>query len=209
VLAEVERDNALRAEPGLLAAAQAAVADLEAAGVLGIVSGCTFLAELQPELAAAARVPLLSSSLLLLPLLHQLYGGEGQIGLLTARSGAPRPELLAALGAATIPIVAASLDGQPEYRAAALEDAEPLDSSRLEAEVVAVASELVAQHPDLRALLLEPTDLPPYARAIQLATGRPVFDVVTQADMLYASLRSPGFQLPDLQYGPAWWRAPW
>ena len=112
--------------------------------------------------------------------------------MLTARAGAPRPELLAALGAEAVPIVTASLEDQPEYRAAALDDAERLDTGRVEAEVVAVAADLVARQPELRALVLEPTDLPPYARAIQQVTGRPVFDVVTQADMFYASLRSPG-----------------
>lgn len=209
VLDEIERDNLSDATPDQVAAARAAVAELAAAGVLGIVSACTGLGEHQAELAAASPVPVLASSLLQLPLLYELFGRTGPLGLLTARADAPRPELLAAVGATAIPLAVISLEDRPAYRRAALDDDETLDTDPVEAEVVAAARELIEREPAIRALVLEPADLPSYARAIQRATGRPVFDLVTQADLLYAALRAPSFPLPDLEFGRAWWRARW
>ena len=44
------------------------------------------------------------------------------------------------------------------------------------AEVVEAAVEVVEADPSVGAFLLECSDLPPYARSVREATGRPVFD---------------------------------
>ena len=48
----------------------------------------------------------------------------------------------------------------------------------VEREVVDAALEVQAAHPELGAILLECSDLPPYSAAVQEATGLPVFDFV-------------------------------
>ena len=48
-----------------------------------------------------------------------------------------------------------------------------------------VAKKLVEREPDIGAILLECSDLPPYAKAIQAATGLPVFDFNTMIDMVF------------------------
>src|SRR5262249_12091276 len=45
---------------------------LQGEGVRAITTSCGFLARFQTELAAAARVPLFTSSLLLVPLVHRM-----------------------------------------------------------------------------------------------------------------------------------------
>ena len=44
------------------------------------------------------------------------------------------------------------------------------------------------QHPDIKAILLECSDLPPYAAAIQKATGLPVFDFITLANWVASAV---------------------
>jgi Asp/Glu/hydantoin racemase len=51
-----------------------------------------------------------------------------------------------------------------------------------------VARRLVAEHPDVGALVLECTNMAPYAADIQQATGLPVFDVVSLVRMVHAAL---------------------
>jgi len=46
----------------------------------------------------------------------------------------------------------------------------------------------VVEHPDIGAIVLECTNMPPYTLDIQRATGRPVFDVVSLVRMVHASL---------------------
>ena len=86
----------------------------------------------------------------------------------------------------------AGMEGQTEFREAVLEERGTLDSGKIEAEVVAVARNLVATHADLGALLLECSDLPPYAAAVQSATGLPVFDFTTMIRFVHSALvRTP------------------
>ena len=63
-----------------------------------------------------------------------------------------------------------------------------LDSAAIEREVTAVARRLVEENPDVRSILLECSDLPPYAHAVQAATGRPVFDFITMIDYVQRSV---------------------
>lgn len=44
------------------------------------------------------------------------------------------------------------------------------------------------QNPNIGAILLECSDLPPYAKAIQAVTGLPVFDFNTMIDLVYHSV---------------------
>ncbi len=50
-----------------------------------------------------------------------------------------------------------------------------MDFDQVRAEVVAAAERLQSANPDLGAIVLECTDMPPYAYAVQRATGLPLF----------------------------------
>ena len=70
--------------------------------------------------------------------------------------------------------------------------AEELDSDLIEAETVACAKELTQLHPDMGAIVLECSMLPPYAKAVQDATGLPVFDFITMINYFHdATHRQP------------------
>ena len=60
-----------------------------------------------------------------------------------------------------------------------LEDRPTLDPVQAEAEVVACAQRLVQRCPDVRELVLECTNMPPYADAVAAATGRTVHHLLT------------------------------
>ena len=44
---------------------------------------------------------------------------------------------------------------------------------------VAAAQRLIARHPEVAAIVLECTNMPPYADAVRAATGLPVHDITT------------------------------
>ncbi|RGC67695.1 hypothetical protein C5N14_18105 [Micromonospora sp. MW-13] len=175
------------ADPTLLEPFIAAAKDLEAAGVAAITGACGFLVLFQAELAAAVSVPLWSSSLVQLPMVHRMVGRP--VGLLVADENALTPRHLAAIGAESVPVRVTGMAGQPEFREVMLEGRrDALDADRLGREVLDRVDRLAEAHPDLGALVIECTDLVPFAHAIQARLGLPVFDIVTLTTMLHATL---------------------
>ena len=63
-----------------------------------------------------------------------------------------------------------------------------LDPADAQVQVLAAAARLRARRPDIDTLVLECTNLPPYAPALRRATGLPVLDVVTLLNQRMASL---------------------
>jgi hypothetical protein len=55
--------------------------------------------------------------------------------------------------------------------------------------MLAAGTRLCARHPDIDTLVLECTNLPPYAPALRSATGLAVLDVVTLLTQRMAALR--------------------
>ncbi|SBT44265.1 aspartate/glutamate racemase family protein [Micromonospora narathiwatensis] len=175
------------ADPTLLEPFVTAARDLQAAGVAGITGACGFLVLFQAELAAAVDVPLWSSSLIQLPMVHRMT--DRTVGLLVADERALSPRHLAAIGAHDLPVAVTGMADQPEFREVMLEGRrDRLDVDRLAAEVDDRVDALARTHPDLGALVIECTDLVPFAHRIQARLGVPVFDIVTLTRMLHASV---------------------
>lgn len=179
------------ADPSLLEPFVQAAKELEAAGVAAITGACGFLVIFQKELADSVNVPLYTSSLVQLPMVGRMIRSDQKVGLLVAKKRSLTPRHLAAIGAESVPVVVAGMEEQPEFREVMLEARRAeLDSDRLEREVLSVVEELAEEN--LGALVIECTDLVPYAHKIQARLGVPVFDIVTLTDMVYRSLtRTP------------------
>src|SRR4051794_18491291 len=78
----------LERDPSLLNPFIAGARDLERAGVRAITTSCGFLALFHRELADSVRVPVFSSALLQVPLVHAMLRRDQRVGILTAHSGA-------------------------------------------------------------------------------------------------------------------------
>jgi hypothetical protein len=71
----------------------------------------------------------------------------------------------------------------------------------VQAEVVQVVKDLVAANSDVRALVFECSDLPPFANAAAHATGLPVFDFISLAHLVNRAIqpaRYPGFWAQEI-----------
>ena len=167
-------------DPALLAPFIEAGLALVAEGARALTTSCGFLVRRQAALAAALPVPVWTSSLLALAQLPS----PGVITVDAASLG--RAELLAAGAAPDTPIEGLS-PGCPLQRTL-LEDLPELDAAAAERDTVAAALRLVQRHPDLRSLVLECTNLPPYALAVQRAAGLPVHHLVSYVHAQWRAL---------------------
>lgn len=177
-------------DPAPFIAAGHALVDRGASAILG---GCGLMIVHQAALAKVLPVPVLTSSLLQLPWVLAMLGGEGQIGVVMSRAGNLRPHHLAMAGLADAGrLVTAGMENCPAFEAAICDEAGELDMGRVEAEVVGVVKAMVETHPAVAAILLECVDLPPYAAAVQEAVSLPVFDITTLARFAQSAIaRTP------------------
>ena len=175
---------------GLLDQFVAAGIELAEQGAVGIATSCGFLAALQSDLAAALPVPVATSSLLQAAWVAPLLPAGRCVGVVTIDAAALDEQHLAGVGAPPgLPIE--GVDPTGEFATRILGDHTTLDPSAAEGEVVAAALRLVTRRPDVAAIVLECTNMPPYAQAVRRATGRPVYDVLTMLDWFWRGLQPP------------------
>jgi len=178
-----------RGAEGLLPAFVAGARQLEREGVGAVTTNCGFLVKFQRELAAAVAVPVFTSSLLLVPLVHRMLPRGRRVGIMTVSAATLGPEHLEGAGiGGDIPIAVAGMETEKEFTRVLLGDELELDVDAAREEHVRVARRLVAQHPDIGALVLECTNMPPYTADIQRETGLPVFDIVSLVALAHGAL---------------------
>jgi Asp/Glu/hydantoin racemase len=162
---------------------------LEREGVRAITTSCGFLAPFQADLAAAVAVPVFTSSLLLVPLVTRMLQPGRRVGILTVDAGSLAEAHLRAAGITPeIPLAVAGLEEEKEFSHVLLDDQLELDVDAAREEHVRVARRLVDAHPDIGAIVLECTNMPPYRQAIQAVTGVPVFDITTLVKLVHEAV---------------------
>jgi Asp/Glu/Hydantoin racemase len=135
-------------------------------------------------------VPVFTSSLMLVPLVHRMLPPGRVVGVLTVDATALGDEHTRGAGiTADIPMVVAGLEGEKEFTRVLLDDQMELDVDAAREEHLAVAGRLLADHPEIGAIVLECTNMPPYRAALQEATGLPVFDITTLVRMVHDAIR--------------------
>lgn len=176
--------------PALLHRFADAACALEAEGAVGILTSCGFLGHVQRELAEAVSIPLITSALCLGPMIRAMTGGR-KIGIITANAAALSPALLSATGLQQPQVAIAGLEDAPAWQRLILapkaQQATHLDPEEIGALVESRARSLQRANPDIGAILMECTNLPPYADRVRATTGLPVFHILHAADLLWAA----------------------
>lgn len=167
-----------------------AIKELEEEGVRAVVSACGFFSLLQKVAVTEVRIPVFSSPLMLIPLISRMIRPEQRIGIIAASANRLTREYLEPVGVdESISLVIAGMDSSEEFNEVIMKDKKrDMDVTRLRNDVVTVARELVQRNPDLGAILLECSDLPPFAAIIQSVVELPVFDYICFINMVYQSV---------------------
>ena len=183
--ADILRGNGEKYTPLMVDAAQ----QLEAEGVRALTSNCGFMAVFQDAVAEAVDIPVFLSSLLQLGMATSMVGAHHRVGVIAANSAAVTPELFARVGfKQSDRVVVQGLEGFEHFREVILDEVGVMDPDRFAEDVLDGARALIAGAPDVGAILLECSDLPPYAAAIGELTGLPVFDWASFIDHIHRAL---------------------
>jgi len=164
-----------RAE-GLLEPFVEAARDLVATGADGITTNCGFLSLFQREIADAVGVPVATSSLMQIPTVQSLLPQGRRVGVLTVSRETLTPAHLRAAGVAVdTPVV--GTEGGREFTRAILGNEPELDTEKSRLDLLDAGRELLDGHPEVGAIVLECTNMVPYAADLRRALGVPVFSI--------------------------------
>lgn len=159
--------------------------ELEKEGVRAITTNCGFLALFQKEMASAVNIPVFTSSLMQVPLAYVMIKPSQKVGIISVHSKSLTQKHLSCVGADQIPHVIYGTEGEEEFSRVILDDEMELDVNKSRDELVRVSKRMLLEHPEVGAIVLECTNMPPYAAAIQKEVHLPIFDIYTLVIMVY------------------------
>ena len=188
---------------GLLDAFLDGARELADLGADGITTTCGFLSLFQRDIAAHVGVPVATSSLMQAPMIARVLPAGRRVGILTISAKTLTPDHLAAAGVAADTPVAGTDEGR-EFTRAILGDEPVLDVAAAERDIIEAGETLVRRHPQVGAVLLECTNMAPYASALRDHLGLPVFDIVSFITWFQAGLKPRAF--PHPVHAPRPWR---
>lgn len=156
-------------------------------GVKAIITSCGFNAIFQKELANALQVPVYTSALLQIPFIRASLGMK-KLLVITASKKDLNVEHFHAVGVKEMRgIEIYGMEKMPEWSKISHFPNQPLLIEKIEDEVVSLVAAAQQGHPDIGAILLECTDLPPFADAVRKASQLQVYDLLTMVALIYKS----------------------
>ncbi|EHK65452.1 aspartate/glutamate racemase family protein [Achromobacter arsenitoxydans] len=184
----------LQGASGTLDAFVEAAQDLIDQGAEAITTNCGFLALFQREFSARLQVPVATSSLMQVPWVQATLPPGKRVGVVTVSGGSLSPEHLAAVNVpADIP-VAGTENGREFFRVLIKAEKTDMDVDLAQQDILDAGADLIRRHPEVGAIVLECTNMPPYAAALQAATGLPVYDIYSMITWFHAGLRPRKFE---------------
>jgi len=166
-------------------------------GVTTIIGNCGFFANYQPEVAKSLDpgVQFFPSSLNQVPMLLISVGDNKKVGILTASKKLLMPSpALKNVGVSDEDMKRIVVYGNEDGEQMKLITGETgrFNPKALEKELVDLGTKMIREHPDVGAVVLECTEFPPYAHAIQNAIRRNVWDFTTMANFMQdGAVRKP------------------
>jgi hypothetical protein len=183
----------LKGAAGLLPDFVAAARELVRLGAEAITTNCGFLSLFQKEIAAAVGVPVATSSLMQVPWVQATLPPGKRVGLVTVSGSTLSPAHLDGAGVPLDTPLVGTENGKEFFRVLIKAEKDDMDIALAEQDVVEAGKALVANNPDVGAIVLECTNMPPYAAALQAAVGRPVYDIYSMITWFHAGLRPRAF----------------
>lgn len=185
----VVRGGAEGLAPDFIAAARELVAD----GADGITTTCGFLTLFQGQLADAAGVPVAASSLLQVPFIERMLPAGRRVGVITISQASLTDAHLASAGVALDSPVIGTENGS-EFSRVILNDEPTLDIERCRADILDAGRQLCAKHPEVGAIVLECTNMVPFAADLREQLRLPVYSIYSFITWFQAGLLPRRFE---------------
>jgi len=176
----------VKGNPDLIESFVKKAKELEREGIKAVTTSCGFLALYQKEIQRQLNVPFYSSSLLQIQI-ASIVAGE-PVGVITASKNSLTPAHFKGVHADRYHVIIKGMDDMQAFFGAIIKEEIALDEGAVREEMKKVIAEFVAAHPEIKAIILECTNMPPYKKAIQEVTDLPIFDSTTLVNYIQSTI---------------------
>lgn len=163
---------------------------LELEGCRAICGACGYFGHFQKRVADAIDIPVYLSSVVQVPWILTGLKSNQKVGILCGDAPNLTFDLFKSCGCTEEEYQRCAIAGaQDGYQFQALTDKRGyFENDKLRDELIKLAKDLVAKNPDIGAILLECSDMPPYAAAIQAELNLPVYDFITLIKYVHSTV---------------------
>lgn len=177
----------IQGSPKIEAALVEGALSLKEKGVRAIVGDCGLMALYQDLLATKTGLPVMASALSLLPLAWTAIGRSGKIGILTGHSEMLSQRHLKASGCTPeMGLAVQGLQEEPHFAEIVIGGGAAYIPAKMRTDLLNSAAKLLRKASDVRALLVECSNLPTFSADLREETRLPVFDIATAANLMEA-----------------------
>ncbi len=161
-------------------------------GCDGITTNCGFLALIQDDLKQELGVPVATSSLMQVPMVQAMLPPGKRVGVLTISKPNLTAAHMVAAGMAIDTPVEGTESGQ-EFTRAILDNESRIDYEKARQDHLDAAARLVRTNENIGAIVLECTNMVPFAADIRRLTGLPVYSIYSLITWFQAGLEPVRF----------------
>jgi len=145
-------------------------------------------------MAEAVQVPVATSSLMQVPLVQKLLPKNKKVGILTIHKPSLTNDHLNAAGIPLDTPIIGTENGK-EFTRAILEDEMEMNIDDAREDHIEAARKLIKENPNVGAIVMECTNMSPFAADVRKDLGIPVFNIYTFIEWFQSGLLPARFSL--------------
>lgn len=171
-----------------------AVEALKNKGIPAVLGDCGLMSLYQDILGASCGIPVAASSLCQIPMVWQLIGRKGTIGIVTGHSELlGEKHLLASGWTEDISLSIQGMENESHFNEVVIEGKGNLSVEEMRRDVLSACKNLKEKNKELRAIIIECSNLATYSRDVYSMLKVPVFDTMSAANLLSYSVSPPSY----------------
>ncbi|MFA5571175.1 MAG: hypothetical protein ACOX0W_00110 [Sphaerochaetaceae bacterium] len=169
-----------------------AIEQLKEEGVEAVVGDCGLMSLYQHQLGSITQLPIAASSLSLIPLVWNFIGRKGSIGIITGHSELLKDTHLEHSGRSSeMHLSIQGMEDEPHFTEIVINGGTDLDPFAMEKDVISAVNKLIDKTENLRAIILECSNLATFSRSAYESSRLPVFDIMAAANLIAYSVDPP------------------
>ena len=159
--------------------------NLKNEGIQAVICDCGLMSLYQDIIGSECKILFAGSSLIQIPLIWQIIGRSGTIGIITGHSKMLQNKHLLHSGyTEDMKVCIQGMEEEPHFTEIVLKGGHQLNPARMKMDVINAGHKLMNKAKDLRAVILECSNLATYSADLSDSLNIPVFDTISAANLI-------------------------